>query len=1211
MPSTTETSTAPSAPLSSWNGTDEQHGPERPDERIACPAGVAHSLTTSPPPDPPGYAADSGGPQVQRLAPYREHLVYWKQRLDGAATLLNLPIDRPRPVVQSYREARQSFELDEVVAPALRELSRREQVTLFETLLAAFQLLLSRYSRQEDIVVGVPVAVRAREGLEVIPGPSANTLPVRTQLSGDPVFRELLRRVARTLQDSLLHADVPWELLVGVLRREGDLGHGSLFQVVFLLQNAPPCLLTPGEMAVSRVIPGNARPDLALALVEGGDRLAGTVEYNADLFEAATIARLLGHFQMLLLGIVADPGQRVSELPLLTEAERRQLLFEWNETATGFPNDTGVHELFEARVEKTPDAIAAIYAEERLSYAELNARANQVAWFLRRLGVGPETLVGLAVERSLELVVGLLGVLKAGGAYVPLDPAYPEERLSFLLQDSQIPILLTQHRLVANLPAHQARVICLDSDWKSISGEGTANPPRTVSGDNLAYVIYTSGSTGKPKGIMVPHRGLVNYLSWCVDAYAAEAGTGAPVCSSISFDLTVTSLFAPLLAGRAVELFPPCRDVELLREGFRTARDYSLVKITPAHLELLGKQISAEEACGRTRAFIIGGENLTARQIQFWQEHAPDTTLVNEYGPTETVVGCCIYQVPPGKHQSGSIPIGRPIANTQLYVLDPQRRLVPIGVPGELYIGGAGLARGYFQRPELTAERFVPHPFSKEPGARLYKTGDLVRWLPDGNLEFLGRLDEQIKYNGYRIEPGEIEAALVQHPSVREAVAVLREDRPGNKRLVAYLVLRQERGQVPADLRSFLKQKLPPYMVPSAFVVLPRIPLTPNSKVDRQALPMPEPDRPEFAHAYAAPRTPVEESLAGLWKELLGIDRVGIRDDFFALGGNSLLAVELFAQIERVFGSRLPLAILLQGATIEHLAKALQDPVQAGPGIEIVAIQPGTSRTALFFVPSVGCELLYCQAIAKHLGPEQPVYGIQPCARNGKVQQPASVEDIAADYVRALRAFQPQGPYALAGFSFAGTVAFEMARQLTTLGAEVGLLGIIDISPSRSPIRTAREIPQAVLASLFNLPFWLKDDLLQTPAKEMLARIRRRLNALRHRVFSSSHRTPESSDLELLFDVRRLPDHYRRLIEANLRASHNYVPKPYAGRLTLFRARAQPLVCWHKADLGWGSFALGGVATRIIPGTHDSILKEPHVKTLAEELRAALAHGSA
>jgi amino acid adenylation domain-containing protein len=1141
-------------------------------------------------------------------------MVYWKKQLEGAPAVLDLPTYRPRPPGYSYRAAREDFALDEGLSLKLQELSRQEGVTLFVTLLAAFDVLLARYTRQEDIVVGVPVAMRTRRETNGRKDALVNTLPLRTDLAGNPTFRQLLQQVRQVEFEAFTHRDVPFEELVEELQQDGTLSHSPLFQVLFVLQNdsGVPSEIERETIAAAATDSLTAKYDLTLTLAEKEEQLQGTLTYNAELFDAGTAAWLLGHFHVLLEGIVADPGRRLGQLPLLTEAERRLLLTEWNRTETAFPADRCIHELFEAQVERTPEAVAVILGNQQLSYRELNARANQVAHYLRQQGIASETLVGLALEPSLEVVIGLLGILKGGGAYVPLDPSYPKERLAFLMQDSQIPVLLTQERLVADLP-DQARVVRLDADWNLISSQSTANPACTVSAENLAYVIYTSGSTGKPKGIMVPHRGLVNYLSWCVNAYAVEAGVGAPVHSSISFDLTITCLFAPLMVGRAVEFFPRSGDVRLLQEAFGMKRNYSLVKITPAHLELLGTQISPEEAAGRTRAFIIGGENLSAHQIAFWQEHAPDTVLVNEYGPTETVVGCCVYRVPSGKPQSRSIPIGRPIANTQLYVLDHHLQLVPIGVPGELYIGGAGLARGYLNRPELTAERFIPHPFRNEPGARLYKTGDLVRWLPDGNLEFLGRLDQQVKLRGFRIEPGEIEAALAEHPQVREAVVILREDRPGYKRLVGYVVARQGTAPLPSDLRGYLGQKLPAYMVPSAIVVLERLPLTPNSKVDRRALPVPEGDRTQQAHPYAAPRTPTEELLAGIWKDLLGLDQVGIHEDFYELAGDSLLAVHLFAQIEKVFGLRLPVATLFQGATIEQLAKILQDPLQLQPGTKIVEFQSGGSRAPIFFLPSFACEVTYCKAIAKYLDPDQPVYGIQPCLGNGQAHKSAPLEAMAADYIKALRAFQPDDPYYLAGYSFAGLVAFEMAQQLTAEGCRVKLLAIIDSRLPRPGDESVMGVFRGIVPFLFNLPLWLRDDLFHSPLKETLARIGRRLKALgkRHSGFQGSPlRESGWRELEVLYNTGRLSDHYLRLIEANLRASRGYVPRPYRGRITLVRARTQPLFCRHGADLGWRRIAAGGLSTSVIPGTHDSILKEPHVRLLARGLKDELSRAS-
>jgi amino acid adenylation domain-containing protein len=598
------------------------------------------------------------------------------------------------------------------------------------------------------------------------------------------------------------------------------------------------------------------------------------------------------------------------------------------------PGPPCVHRLFEAQASRTPEAVALAFAGAELSYGELNGQANRLAHYLRSLGVGPEVLVGLCAERSAEMVVGLLAVLKAGGAYVPLDPGYPPDRLAWMLDDARTPVLLTQAHLLDRLPAHSARVVCLDRDWPEIDREPDTNLTDGATPDNLAYVIYTSGSTGRPKGAMIVHRGLTNYLTWCTRAYDVGEGCGAPVHSSISFDLTVTSLFAPLLAGRRVDLLGDDLGIEQLAEALRSGPGYSLVKITPAHLQLLGQQLSPREAAACTRAFIIGGEQLTAESVAFWREHAPEAVLVNEYGPTETVVGCCVYRVPPGQALAGALPIGRPIAKTKLYVLDRHFQPVPVGVAGELYIGGEGVARGYLDRPALTAERFVPDPFGDRPGARLYKTGDIARWRPDGDLEFLGRVDHQVKIRGYRIELGEVEAALLRHPAIREVVVVAREDAPGDRRLVAYLIPADDRdGAGPpsaVDLRDFLKHALPEPMVPSAFVVVDAWPLTPNGKVDRAALPAPGGERATARAEFVAPRGPVEAKVAEVWSVVLGVEKVGAHDNFFDLGGHSLLATQVVSRLRDAFATDLPLRALFEEPTVAALAARIEAERGAG-----------------------------------------------------------------------------------------------------------------------------------------------------------------------------------------------------------------------------------------------------------------------------------------
>jgi amino acid adenylation domain-containing protein len=867
-------------------------------------------------------------------------LSYWKKQLGGIPAVLNFPTDRPRPARQSYRGARQSIELSSELTQRLKTLSRKEGVTLYMTLLAAFQTLLHRYTGQDDIVVGSPIANRNRIEIEGLIGFFVNTLVLRTDHSGNPAFREVLRRVRETALEAYAHQDLPFEKLVEELRPDRDLSRSPLFQAMFVFQNAPVGELNCKGLNVSpmRMAGETTKFDLTLSVNEGAPGLRAGLQYRTDLFDDATITRFLGHFKMLLEGIVANPEQRISDLPILNEAERHQLLVEWNETKRDYPKDKCIHELFEEQVKRTPETVAVAFEDQQLTYRELNSQANQLAHYLKKLGVGPEALVGICVERSLEMIVGLLGILKAGGAYVPLDPGYPKERLGFMLEDARVGVLLTQQGVVAELPGHQARVIYLDGDWGEIAQESEENPNSEITGENLAYVIYTSGSTGIPKGVMILHRGLVNYLSWATLAYAVAAGQGAPVHSSIGFDLTITSLFTPLLAGRRVELLAEDGDVEALSSRLRKESDYSLIKITPAHLELVGQELPADKLAHRTRTLVIGGEALTFEKLGLWSAHVPEIRLINEYGPTETVVGCCFYEVAPGNLRSGPVPIGRPIGNTQIYILGTYFAPVPIGVIGEIHIGGDGLARGYINRTEATKEKFIANPFSRDPDSRLYKTGDLGRYLPDGNIEFLGRIDNQVKVRGYRIELGEIEVVLGQHPMVQSSVVVVREDTPGDKRLVAYAVSQQGESFDAAEIRKYLKQKLPEYMIPSAFVLLDELPLTPNGKVDRKALPAPDQDRPELGNIYQAPRTPVEEALASIWCELLKVDKVGIHDNFFELGGHSLLATQAVSRMRDALRKTIPLRNLFEAPTVSALALLIEKSNESQEAVHAPAI---------------------------------------------------------------------------------------------------------------------------------------------------------------------------------------------------------------------------------------------------------------------------------
>ena len=861
-----------------------------------------------------------GGPEGEKLR------VYWQKQLAGAPPVLQLPVARPRPPLQRYRGASVSFTLPTALTRALYELAKREGVTMYMIFLAALQVLLYRYSGQEDILVGTPAGGRTRADFERLVGYFISPIVMRANLAGNPTFKALLHQVRATVRAGLVYQDYPFPLLVEQLHPQRDPSYLPVFQVVLDWQTQRPYgELTNDLRRADMGVAGDAAElelepliraqqegqfDLLFDVFDVDESILGALRYDTDLFDAPTIARMLGHFQTLLESVSANPDQIVALLPILTHTERHQLLVEWNDTEKEYPRDRCVHELFEMQVELTPDAVAVLFEERHLNYRELNRRSNQLAHYLRKLGVGPEILVGFCVDRSVEMVVGILGILKAGGAYVPLDPAYPMERLAFMLEDAQVAVLLTQQRLLERLAAHplpQGRVICLDADWESITQESEQNLQSSVVSENLAYVIYTSGSTGRPKGAMIRHRGLINYLTWCKLAYPVADGQGTAVHSPIAFDLTVTGLFAPLLQGRRVMLVSEELGMEGLSTALSQEHDLSLIKITPSHLHLLGQQLAPEQAAGRTRAFIIGGENLLPEHIAFWQRHAPETVLINEYGPTETVVGCCVYRVGDDEPLATSIPVGRPIINTQLYILDEWLQPVPIGVTGELYVGGAGVARGYLNRPELTAERFVPDPFSAEPGARLYKTGDLARYLPNGNIECRGRTDHQVKIRGFRIELGEIESVLGQHQAIRESVVVTREEVPGDKSLVAYLVTAEEPAISLSELRSFLKEKLPDYMIPSAFVVLDSLPLTPNGKVDRRALPDPGRTRSTSTseETFEAPHTPLESLIAEIWQGILHVDQVGVQDNFFDLGGHSLLSLQVVLRLEKQLGIRM------------------------------------------------------------------------------------------------------------------------------------------------------------------------------------------------------------------------------------------------------------------------------------------------------------------
>jgi amino acid adenylation domain-containing protein len=855
-------------------------------------------------------------------------LEYWKQQLDGARTVLELPTNRTRPAIQSGAGATHHFTLPAELTSRLTELAQGEGVTLFMLLMAAFQTLLYRYTRQEDMLVGTPVANRGRAEVESLVGLFANTLVIRARLSGSSTFREALQGVRRTALDAFAHQDLPFERLVEVLQPARDLSRSPLFQVMFALQNEPSHGLPVAglEIEIEELEGETAKFDLLLQMAASGGVLRGRWEYNADLFERAAVERMSGHFERLLEGIVKNPDQTLSELPLLTEGERSRLLFEWGRGSVERLPEQRIEALFESQAARTPDRLAATFEGERLTYAELNERANRLALFLRARGIGPEVRVGLCVERSIEMVVGLLGILKAGGAYVPLDPQYPPERLGFMLEDGAVPVLLTQSRLVPELPPHRAEVVCLDTGWPEVAAARDAAGARgAATVDNLLYVIYTSGSTGRPKGVAMPQRPLLNLLSWRARQAEFAACDRTLQFASLSFDVACEDIFFTLLTGGTLVLVPEEVRQDLAGlAGVMEREEISHVIMSPVALQQVAQAACAASAFpSKLRSVAVSGEQLqvTDTLIRFFGE-LKECSLHNEYGPTETHVVTALA-LPDTTAAWPTYPsIGHPIDNTGIYILDGNLEPTPIGVTGDLYIGGVNLSRGYLNRPGLTAEKFIPHPFSAEPGARLYRTGDAALFLEDGRIEYQGRVDEQVKIRGFRVEPGEVEAALLRHPAVGKALALAHDDASGSKQLIAYLVAAEPLDA--AELRQRLRSQLPDYMVPSAFIQVEEFPLTVNGKVDRGKLPAPAQGQLLSPHAtYVAPRTPVEEKLVAIWEETLGRTQVGVTDNFFDIGGHSLRATQVVSRIAKEFQVKVRLREFIMHPTVEGLAAQL------------------------------------------------------------------------------------------------------------------------------------------------------------------------------------------------------------------------------------------------------------------------------------------------
>src|SRR5271165_26424 len=1159
-------------------------------------------------------------------AALERQLKYWKERLAGAPALLELPTDRPRPPVQTFRGGKVAFTIPKAVAVGLKGVGRGAGATPFMTLYGAFAVLLSRWSGQEDLVIGSPIAGRRHAALEPLIGFLVNTLALRADLSGDPSFWELLGRIKTMTLEAFAHQDLPFEQLVEELQPVRSLSYTPLFQAMLVLQNAPVEAIDLGELKATPVESGYevAKFDLMLGLQEAEEGLRGNFNYNADLFDEETIGSMADQFQMLREGIVAEPEGRISELPLLRAAERHRIVVEWNATATEYPKNKCIHELFEEQVERTPDAVAVVFEEEQLSYRELNERANRLAHYLRGLGVGPEKLVGLCLERSVEMIVGLLGILKAGGAYVPLDAEYPKDRLAYMLENAGISVLLMHEATRARLPDVGAQTVNLDAAQEAIGREPEYNLVVEMRPSASAYLLYTSGSTGRPKGVLMEHGPLVNLIWWQCAASVVGVRDRTLQFAPLSFDVSFQECFSTWCSGGTLVLIGETlrHDFAALLSWLRDARIQRLFLPFVALQHLAMEGMRDESSTWTLREVITAGEQLrTTAEIRTYFQRLVGCRLVNQYGPTEAHVVSAHTLSGLAEAWAALPPIGVPIANTRLYILDRRGQPLPVGVPGELHIGGTSLARGYLNYPELTAEKFVPDPFSDLPGARLYKTGDLCRWLSNGHIEYLGRIDHQVKIRGFRIELGEIETVLRQHPSVQESIVIAREDIPGDKRLVAYIVARDhtpgdERltrhaisrngAASPSELREFLKVKLPEYMVPAAFVRLQALPLTPNGKVDRKALPKPDFEAVADECKFVAASTPTEIVLARIWCKVLGLKQVGIHDNFFELGGHSLLALRIFSEIEKMFGDRPPLATLFQAPTIEKLATVLDDRSwKANAALSpLVAIQPSGLRPPFFGVHGGYGDVMFYSELARRLGKDQPFYALQAAGLKLNLMKYASIEAIASYYLQEIRQVQAHGPYFLGGYCLGGVIALETAQQLRAAGEEVALLVLFDTNNPARPtqLSTVGKRIRLALDESSSLP---PSEKLRYIARRIAARLKRdalKVQKARYEFLELLHKTrkPDGENT----DGGLLPLELPVWITLK-RATAKYKPRAYPGRIVLFRAIVPD---GHEFfdDRGWTEVAEGGLEIHDTPAKHGTMFDQRHAAVGAEKLAACI-----
>lgn len=1116
---------------------------------------------------PHSYGRSVQGEETRVEDQEAPHLDYWLSRLGSEPPKLDLPADNLK-THSSYRTNTCHVEMPPPLKRKLLAYCKKEIVSPYLVLLTVLKHILHRYSREEEIRVGTLVDGRDRQR-DPGAGVFANVLVLQTLWQEELTFANAVRMVQKTVAEAMAHQAARFPRVAGRLGLASTGGSRPLYRVV--LHQSPAITLPKiAGLHVTELDAGysHEHADLVLKLSESAGSWGCSITYAADLFSKEAASRIAGHVTTLLAGALEDPEASLSSLPILTEAERHQLLFEWNPGRADYPAGASLPELFEEQVRKHPDEVALLFEEGNMTYRELDRRANQIAGVLREKNIAPEQLVAVCLDRSPDMIASYLAVWKAGGAYVPIDLTYPAERIAYMLEDASVSFVITTEGCGKELPPVAATWVYLDR----LAKEADMMPTDSFSSsrpDSLAYVMYTSGSTGKPKGVMIEHRGIVRLVK---NIEYASVGPNETYLNlgAVAFDVSAFEIYGALLNGGKLVILPTNKPT--FAEIARTIQRYDVtsLNVTPDRLNMLLEDHC--EALSGLRQVMPGGEALPVWLARKCLEKLPVCRLINLYGPTENAVNTTSYHVKAVPAQAAAIPIGRPIADDRLYILDAHMQPVPVGVIGELYMAGEGVARGYLNRPELTAERFPLDPFTSKTGQRMYKSGDLARYLPNGDVEFIGRADDQVKIRGCRIELGEIETIVGQYPGVRQAVAGVTKAKDGTAGLVAYVVMNSQVIFDQVQLRAYCREKLPDYMIPTFFVELTEIPVTPVGKIDRKRLPEPTPAVGK--ETFTPPRNEVEKKLAGIWETVLSTGPIGVMDSFFHLGGNSLQAMRMFSSIEKTFQKKLAVSSVFQEDTIEKLARLLTTDEPGKSGNSLVAIQPLGDRPPLFCVHGGGGEVLIYGDLARKMGQEQPVYGLR--YSSGNSQSVTTVEEMARKYVREIREVQPSGPYSLIGFCLGGAIAYEMAQQLIGEGEEVRLLAVLNFaSPNLTPLTMQEKIGRS-LKLIFLLPPAVRYAFLWKKLKFAVGLVKQ--------TFDSSPGEHES-------------------LQELVQAVANYRPQRYPGDLLLIRAVTQLRETKH---LGWQVTGTGHIDEHVIPADHADLLKEPHVDILIGEVRKRL-----